>query len=132
MRDALRGADERLRAAGVEGVRLYRPPYGARAPTTTAVAAELGLLEVQYSIDSDDWRRPDADDVVRGVLPGLRAGAIVLLHEICPHTIDAVPAILAEIRRRGCARSPCPSCSHWIPPARAWWAGRSAGAITAA
>jgi peptidoglycan/xylan/chitin deacetylase (PgdA/CDA1 family) len=116
VRGALRCANERFSAAGVEDVRLYRPPYAERSRTTTAVAAELGLLEVMYSIDSDDWQRSDADAVVRGVLPGLRAGAILLLHEICPHTIDAVPGILAEIRRRGLRPVTVPELLALDPP----------------
>lgn len=116
VRDTLRAADDQLRAAGVEGVRLYRPPYGERSPTTTAVAAELGLLEVLYSIDSGDWRLQDPDAVVRSVLPGLRPGAIVLLHEVCPHTIDAVPAILAEVRRRGLRPVTVPELLVLDPP----------------
>jgi peptidoglycan-N-acetylglucosamine deacetylase len=116
VRENLAGASALLRDAGAGSVRLFRPPYGASGRAISAAAASLGLLEVLYSVDSDDWREHDSEAVVRNVLPGLRPGAIVLLHEVCPHTVEAVPAIVAAARERGLGLVTVPELLALDPP----------------
>ena len=48
--------------------------------------------------------------------PGLRPGAIVLLHEVCPHTVQAVPDIVAAARRRGLRLVTVPELLALDPP----------------
>jgi peptidoglycan/xylan/chitin deacetylase (PgdA/CDA1 family) len=82
--------------------RLFRAPYEQRDPTVDGVARSLGLVEVFWSVASeDDQPRATARRVVRNVLAGLRPGAIVLMHDIHPWTLRALPQILRAIRLRG-------------------------------
>ena len=82
--------------------RLFRAPYEQHDPTVDAVAHSFGLVEVFWSVISgDDQRHATAQSVVRNVLAGLRPGAIVLMHDIHPWTVRALPRILQAIRLRG-------------------------------
>jgi peptidoglycan/xylan/chitin deacetylase (PgdA/CDA1 family) len=82
--------------------RLFRAPYEQHDPTVDAVAHSLGLVEVFWSVISgDDQHHATARSVVRNVLRGLRPGAIVLMHDIHPWTVRALPRILQAIRLRG-------------------------------
>jgi peptidoglycan/xylan/chitin deacetylase (PgdA/CDA1 family) len=82
--------------------RLVRVPYEERSPMTDGVAESLGLLQVLWSVDSgDDVRRARTARIVRTVLEGLHPGAIVLMHELHPWTVRALPTILRAIRLRG-------------------------------
>jgi peptidoglycan/xylan/chitin deacetylase (PgdA/CDA1 family) len=81
---------------------LFRAPYERHNPALDATVASLGLVEVFWSVDSrDDQRKTTARRVLRNVLAGLRPGAIVLMHDLHPWTIRAVPKILRAIRLRG-------------------------------
>jgi peptidoglycan/xylan/chitin deacetylase (PgdA/CDA1 family) len=82
--------------------RLFRAPYERHNPTLDATVTSLGLVEVFWSVDSGD-AQPKATTrrVLRNVLAGLRPGAIVLMHDIHPWTVRAVPKILRAIRLRG-------------------------------
>jgi peptidoglycan/xylan/chitin deacetylase (PgdA/CDA1 family) len=116
VRANLASASGLLRDAGAGTVRLFRPPYGASGGAIAAAAASVGLLQVLYSVDSDDWREHDSEGVLRNVLPGLRPGAIVLLHEVCAHTVQAVPDIVAAARRRGLRLVTVPELLALDPP----------------
>ncbi len=97
--------------------RLFRPPYEQRSPMTDGVARSFGLLQVLWSVDSaDDTHHAQARRVARNVLAGLRPGAIVLLHDIHPWTLEALPRILTAIRLRGLRAVTVPELVALQPP----------------
>jgi peptidoglycan-N-acetylglucosamine deacetylase len=82
--------------------RLFRAPYEQHDPTVDAVAHSLRLVEVFWSVISgDDQHHATTRSVLRNVLAGLRPGAIVLMHDIHPWAVRALPQILQAIRLRG-------------------------------
>ena len=87
---------EALKALGVSAT-LLRPPYGAFNATTRT----LGLPLVLWDVDPADWRDRDAATVASRVLANTRPGSIVLLHDIHPSTVAAVPAIVAGLKAKG-------------------------------
>lgn len=88
-------------AATREPVRLFRTPYGRDPGWLGRYLAARGMLEIRWSVESRDYLpRSTAAAIVRRVAPGLRPGAIVLLHDIHPATVRAVPRLLALIRAR--------------------------------
>lgn len=109
-----------VRATG--GVRpiLFRPPYGVGTPAETAAVHALRLVDVRWSVDSLDSRPgANARSVVRNVLAGLRPGAIVLLHDIHPWTVAALPRILRAVRRHGLRPVTIPELVALDPPSHA-------------
>lgn len=79
---------------------LVRPPYGA---ISRRVVAELGRLNapaILWDVDSRDWATRNATSVRRAVLRQVRPGSIVLLHDIHPSTIAAMPRILRTLAAR--------------------------------
>jgi peptidoglycan/xylan/chitin deacetylase (PgdA/CDA1 family) len=98
--------------------RLFRAPYELHNETTDAVARHLGLVEVFWSVISGD-DRPNATvkSIVSNVLAGLRPGAIVLMHDIHPRTVRALPQILRAIRLRGLRAVSVPELLALDPPA---------------
>jgi peptidoglycan/xylan/chitin deacetylase (PgdA/CDA1 family) len=75
------------------------------------VAGQLGLIEVGWTVDSNDYTGISTRQLVANVLH-LRAGGVVIMHDAAhsPDTIAAVPAIAAGLRARGlCAGRLVPS-----------------------
>jgi peptidoglycan/xylan/chitin deacetylase (PgdA/CDA1 family) len=100
--------------------RLFRPPYGVGTPAETAAVHALGLVDVRWSVDSLDSRPgANARNVVRNVTAELRPGAIVLLHDVHPWTVAALPRILRALRRRGLTPVTIPELVALDPPAHA-------------
>ncbi|GAA2621705.1 glycosyltransferase [Dactylosporangium fulvum] len=99
-----------IAAATGRTVRLMRPPYSstpsALAPDEFAAvraAADAGYLTVLTDLDTEDWRRPGVDAIVRAARPEPRAtsGAVVMLHDgggDRSQTVEATWRILAETR----------------------------------
>jgi peptidoglycan-N-acetylglucosamine deacetylase len=120
IRQLLRTQAAIVRATG--GVRpiLFRPPYGVGTPAETAAVHALGLVDVRWSADSLDSRPgANAGRVVRNVTAELRPGAIVLLHDIYPWTVAALPRILRALRARGLTPVTIPELVALDPPAHA-------------
>jgi peptidoglycan-N-acetylglucosamine deacetylase len=98
--------------------RLFRPPYEQHDAATDAVVRALGLVQVMWSATSgDDLHHPTARSVARNVIRELRPGAIVLMHDIHPRTVEAMPAILAAIHARGLRAVSIPELLVLDPPA---------------
>ena len=82
--------DKTLRALLGDGVYWLRPPWGFLAPQTAA-AVEVPM--VYWSLDTEDWRRLDADAVAQDIIDHARDGDIILLHD--PYTTSVEAALRA-------------------------------------
>ncbi|ROO90687.1 peptidoglycan/xylan/chitin deacetylase (PgdA/CDA1 family) [Actinocorallia herbida] len=80
---------------------LMRPPYGATDSRVGKIAKSNGLAEIIWSVDTDDWRDRKSSIVARRAIRGLHPGSIILMHDIHPTTVDAVPAILKAAKKKG-------------------------------
>jgi len=93
--------DAVARAAGVQP-RTMRPPYGGLLQRQREmVHAEFGYPIILWSVDPLDWKRPGASVVSSRILAGASAGGIVLSHDLHTQTVDAMPATLDGLLRRG-------------------------------
>lgn len=102
VRDELtRTRDAIGRAAGVQP-RTLRPPYGGMLQRQREwVNAEFGYPIILWSVDPLDWKRPGAAAVSSRILAGTTAGSIILTHDLHAQTVDAMPATLDGLLRRG-------------------------------
>ncbi|MEV5830058.1 polysaccharide deacetylase family protein [Spirillospora sp. NPDC052242] len=80
---------------------LLRPPYGSMSKTLTREARKMGLSQVLWSVDPQDWSERDTGSVEERVVEGTRPGAVVLMHDIHGSTVDAVPEIIDRLRDDG-------------------------------
>ncbi len=89
------------RAAGVTPATL-RPPYGGLLQRQRElVHREYGCPTILWSVDPLDWKRPGAGVISSRILAGASAGGIVLSHDLHGQTVDAMPATLDGLLRRG-------------------------------
>ena len=89
------------RASGVQP-RTMRPPYGGLLQRQRElVHAEFGYPIILWSVDPFDWKRPGSSVVTSRILGGASAGGIVLAHDLHSQTVDAMPATLDGLLRRG-------------------------------
>lgn len=80
--------------------KLYAPPYGEFNNTVLDAAGQLGYKTILWSIDTRDWQRPPADEIVRRVCDKAHNGAIVLMHPTKP-TVEALPVIIENLKAKG-------------------------------
>ena len=93
--------DAVARAAGVKP-RTLRPPYGALLQRQREwIHNELEYPTIMWSVDPLDWKRPGTSVVTSRILSNTTPGAIVLAHDLHASTVDAMPATLDGLLRKG-------------------------------
>jgi len=93
--------DAIVRAAGVQP-RTMRPPYGGMLQAQRElVFNEFGNPCILWSVDPLDWKRPGAGVITSRIHAGTTAGSIVLAHDLHAQTVDAMPATIDGLLRRG-------------------------------
>lgn len=100
----------------VTGVRpsIFRCPYGVRWFGLFGVLRRRGMTAVQWSDTGFDWVKKNTPaDITRKALKHLADGSVILLHDGCgalepgqsradhSPTVEALPAIIAEVQKRG-------------------------------
>ena len=93
--------------AGIVGItgtapRMYRPPYGAiTARQKQLIMSEYGYPTILWSVDPEDWKRPGPAVITSRILGQTNPGGIILVHDIHPPSVDAMPATLDGLLSRG-------------------------------
>ncbi len=82
----------------------FRPPFGEVDERVARLAADAGLVTIQYDIASGD---PDpnlsARALIRGVLKKAQGGSIIVFHmnRNGVHTAEALPIVIQGLRKNG-------------------------------
>lgn len=77
---------------------LFRPPYGAINDT---VKSATDLSPVLWDVDPEDWKYRDAAKVAQTVIAQAGPNEVVLVHDIHPTSVAAVPEILRALTAQG-------------------------------
>lgn len=100
-----------------ESPRYIRPPWGGFNLSMVKLLKNCKRPFVLWSLDSRDWQRGiSVDRVVERVLRRIESGDIVLFHDgrwedISRKTVEALPIIIKELRKRGYEISPLLECN---------------------
>ena len=84
-----------------KGVKVFRAPYGAYNDSLINVADKLGLVTVQWDVDSLDWKGLSAMEISNRILNGVKNGSIILCHNNSDHILEALPIVLDRLQKRG-------------------------------
>ncbi|MGW4466673.1 polysaccharide deacetylase family protein [Micromonospora sp. NPDC004704] len=96
--------------------RLFRPPYGETNATLRSVESQLGLTEVLWSVDSQDWNGASTAQIVQAA-GTLQNGGVILMHDGYQTTINAIPQIVANLTSRNlCAGMISTSTGRAVAP----------------
>jgi peptidoglycan/xylan/chitin deacetylase (PgdA/CDA1 family) len=82
---------------------FFRIPGLLRSHDVETYLASQGLITWSADFPADDWKRISAREVVNRALSRIEARrkGILLLHDIQPATVLALPALLKELKARG-------------------------------
>jgi peptidoglycan/xylan/chitin deacetylase (PgdA/CDA1 family) len=105
-----------LAVATGAAIALFRPPLERRDVALDAYLQQHGLLDVLWSIDTQDSMGASANEIYRAVRTDLSPGDIILMHENRGTTQQALPRILDLIERRGYTTVTVPQLLTIDPP----------------
>ncbi|MGA5079928.1 polysaccharide deacetylase family protein [Streptomyces griseoincarnatus] len=106
-------SQNQLALTGAAGIRtsLFRPPYSSfsdamdnKSWPVTEYIGSRGYLTVVNNTDSEDWKRPGVDEIIRRATPKNGEGAIVLMHDSGgdrSQTLAALDTFLPDLKDKG-------------------------------
>lgn len=77
---------------------MLRPPYGLY---DAGVRSMAGCPIILWSIDPEDWGDKNVERIVRHILEQASDGAIILLHDIYPTSVEAALRVVDELHECG-------------------------------
>jgi peptidoglycan/xylan/chitin deacetylase (PgdA/CDA1 family) len=102
--DTINRADAAMRAAGVEPLRLVRPPGGVTDARVTRAIEEAGYREVLWTTGPLDYDGKSAAGIAQDVIAHAKDGAVVVLHDNSGNylaTMEATGIIVATLEEQG-------------------------------
>ncbi|MCS6775905.1 MAG: polysaccharide deacetylase family protein [Chloroherpetonaceae bacterium] len=81
--------------------RFVRPPGGNWNPKVAQVARDWGLTPCMWTVDVYGSEVVGAQQVADAVLQQVRPGSIILMHNGKMSTLQALPTVIRELKRRG-------------------------------
>lgn len=81
----------------------FRAPVGMKNFLVHPALARRGMRLIGWTARGFDAVVSDADRIVARLLPDLRPGAIILLHQGCDHSLRALERAIVAIQERGYA-----------------------------
>jgi peptidoglycan/xylan/chitin deacetylase (PgdA/CDA1 family) len=83
---------------------FWRPPYGAFNSGVVSLARSLGMITVNWDVDTQDYTLPGTATIYSRAVSGARNGSIILQHfggGPRYETLAAVPQEISTLRKRG-------------------------------
>lgn len=84
--------------------KLIRPPGGRYNDRVCVSAEQLDYRIVLWTVDTEDWKKPDSEKIYKTVSEKIKSGDIVLFHDLIAGdspTPDALRKIIPELLLRG-------------------------------
>ncbi|MGW7526769.1 polysaccharide deacetylase family protein [Streptomyces sp. NPDC054783] len=101
IREELKRPDDAIERLTGRRPTLMRPPQGRTDSDVHKIAKEMGLAEVLWSVTAKDYTTNDSKLITKRVLDQASRDGIILLHDIYPGTVPAVPGIIDALKARG-------------------------------
>lgn len=79
----------------------FRPPHRDTNASIVSLASSLGMAQVLWSVDPEDWRFPGATTLVNSIVPLARDGSIILLHDANSSSAIGLGAVIDGLRAKG-------------------------------
>ncbi|HZK01818.1 MAG TPA: LysM peptidoglycan-binding domain-containing protein [Anaerovoracaceae bacterium] len=82
---------------------LMRPPYGFINNEVIENIIGLGYKIIMWSVDSKDWRDLSPDQVLINIIPNIRDGSIILMHDTLSQSATKIvlPELIHTLKSQG-------------------------------
>jgi peptidoglycan/xylan/chitin deacetylase (PgdA/CDA1 family) len=93
------GHDAIVKITGIDPI-WFRAPFGVRCERVEGLLDARGIQHMHWDLDPQEWKHNDKQktiDYVVGEMARARGRNVLLLHDIKPVTVQALPEILAWI-----------------------------------
>lgn len=75
-----------------------RPPYGN---INDNVRSSISTPMILWSVDTEDWKNKNTESIISLTMSEVYDGGIILMHDIYPTSVDAIPTLVDTLRNAG-------------------------------
>ena len=101
IRAELESSSQAITAVTGKPVTLFRPPYGDYDDLLIDACRDMGIMPVQWDVDSLDWKDLPAADIAERIISRVKSGSIILCHNNGLHTAEALPIVIDALHAKG-------------------------------
>ena len=101
IRAELESSSQAITAVTGKPVTLFRPPYGDYDDLLIDTCRDMGIMPVQWDVDSLDWKDLSAADIAERIISRVKSGSIILCHNNGLHTAEALPIVIDVLHAKG-------------------------------
>lgn len=84
-----------------QNMKFFRPPGGRYNLSVVRAAGDLGYTMALWTVFPQDHTRPPVGTLRNRILKAAGNGGVVLLHSGVESTMDALPGIISDLKKRG-------------------------------
>lgn len=82
-------------------IHYIRPTYGNVNENLKQVSRELGMPMVNWTIDSEDWKSKDPEQIYQRIMSEAKDGRVILCHDIYETTYQAMERVIPDLIAQG-------------------------------
>lgn len=101
IRAELESSSQAITAVTGKPVTLFRPPYGDYDDLLIDTCRDMGIMPVQWDVDSLDWKDLSAADIAERIISRVKSGSIILCHNNGLHTAEVLPIVIDALHAKG-------------------------------
>lgn len=98
IRDELTISSQKITALTGKKVELFRPPFGDYNNTLITECEQMGIIPIQWDVDSLDWKGLSASQIHDRVAKKADNGSIVLFHNNSDNILEALPLVIQTLQ----------------------------------
>jgi peptidoglycan/xylan/chitin deacetylase (PgdA/CDA1 family) len=98
------GSFKTLSTEAKRPIGLFRAPFGAMGAAGRIRLRRLGVTEVFWSIDTEDWKAKDPEKLRKKAAKMIekQSGGVILFHDIQPITATIIASVFDDLEARNC------------------------------
>ena len=81
--------------------KVFRPPFGDYNNALIESVNELGMMPIQWDVDSLDWKGLSSGQLSKRIFDRVKSGSIILCHNNSDHIVEALPMIILNLKNKG-------------------------------
>lgn len=101
MRSELTTSIDKIKNITGKEITLFRPPFGSYNNTLINVCEELNLIPIQWDVDSLDWKGLSGGEIAKRVVPRVKNGSIILMHNNADNVLEGARLVLDQLKMQG-------------------------------
>jgi len=101
IREDIRKTNETIENIIGTAPKFFRTPYGEFSPKIRRAMEEAGLVQVQWNVDTLDWKSQNSNSIYNMIMNNAENGAILLSHDIFAATAAAIEIAIPALINKG-------------------------------